>query len=119
MNVKRILLFCVGFFGLIFSIQIFAHAMLESTSPADKSVLKSSPKSLNFNFGHNTKLVKVKLIGTDLEKSLPVDISSPNSKTFSVPLPTLKPGSYQVNWSSLSGDGHAVTGIFTFTISGH
>jgi len=119
MDFKRIFLLSAGIFGLVFSMQIFAHTMLESTSPADKAVLSSSPPSISFNFGHKTKLVKVKLIGTDLEKSLPVDISSPDSKTFSVPLLTLKPGSYQVNWGSLSGDGHAVTGTFSFTISGH
>jgi methionine-rich copper-binding protein CopC len=119
MDFKRIFLLSTGILGLVFSMQIFAHAMLESTSPADKAVLSPSPPSINFNFGHKTKLVKVNLISTDQEKSLPVDISLPNAKTFSISLPALKPGSYQVNWSSLSGDGHAVTGTFSFTISGH
>jgi len=119
MNLKRNLLSATGILCLVFTMPVFAHAMLEGTSPADKAVLKVSPKTIDFKFGHPTKLTNVKLISASQEKYLPVNVSAPNSTTFSVPLPDLIPGSYKVNWGSLSGDGHAVTGNFTFTISGH
>ena len=95
-----------------------AHAMLERSTPANHAVLGTAPKTIDLKFGHATKLTKLKLLSVGQEIPLTVDLAAPASTTFSLPLPALKPGIYKVKWSTLSGDGHAMTGSLSFTV-GH
>ena len=104
--------------SLLFAGHAFAHAMLESSTPANHAVLGIAPKTIDLKFGHATKLTKLKLLSAGQETPLKVDLSAPASTTFSLPLPALKPGIYKVKWGTLSGDGHAMTGSLSFTV-GH
>lgn len=119
MSTKHLLLVIASIAGLLFDVQALAHAMLESTSPENHAVLSAAPKTINLKFGHATKLTKLKLLSAGQEIPIAIDLSAPASTTFSIPLPALKPGSYQVKWGSLSGDGHAMSGSLSFTLSGH
>ena len=119
MDGKRLLLVGSTIASLLFAGHALAHAMLESSSPANHAVLNAAPKTINLEFGHPTKLTKLKLLSSGQETPLTVDLSAPASTTFSLPLPALKPGTYQVKWSTLSADGHAMTGSLSFTLSGN
>ncbi len=114
---KRKFLLLVASF--LFAGHVFAHAMLQSSVPANNATLTATPKTIDLKFGHATKLTKLKLLSAGQETPVTVDLSTPASTTFSLPLPALKPGSYQVKWSTLSADGHAMTGRLSFTILRH
>jgi methionine-rich copper-binding protein CopC len=116
---KRYLLLIVCIANLHFTGQSLAHPMLEHSSPANHATLSTPPKMIDLTFGTATKLTKLKLLSAGREIPLALDRSFKASTTFSIPLPALKPGSYQVKWSTLSGDGHAMTGNLSFTVSGH
>ena len=119
MNLKRFGLTSLFVAMFAFSLQVFAHAALESSSPANKALLNTAPKTLELKFGHPTKLTKLKLSSGEQDIPVTLDTAAPAAKNYTIALPELKPGAYQVKWGSLSADGHAVTGDFTFTISGH
>lgn len=114
--------------GLIFTIlcmtslllpgQAMAHAMLEKSVPANNSTLTSAPKSIELAFGHPTILTKLKVLQGESEIPVKFENGTTANTSYSIPLPDLKPGVYQVKWATLSGDGHAMSGSFKFTISG-
>ena len=118
MNGKHILL-TFGLAGLLISGQTYGHAMLEKSSPANNAILSAAPKSINLTFGHQTKLVMLKLLKGKDAIPVAVNASAADSKTFSIPLPALTPGQYQATWSTLSADGHPMKGTISFTISGN
>jgi methionine-rich copper-binding protein CopC len=119
---NKLFLLALSMIGLAFTGHVSAHAMLEKSSPANEAVLSDAPKVLNLEFGHPTKLAKLKLINVDqTSKEIPVVIntSAPASKTYAVALPALKAGKYQAKWGTMSKDGHVMTGALSFTIKGH
>lgn len=107
---------CLG--SLLIPGQSIAHAMLEKTVPANNSTISTVPKSIEMEFGHPTILTKLKLLQGDVESPVKFERGTVANKTYSIPLPDLKPGAYQVMWATLSGDGHAMSGSFKFTLSG-
>ena len=112
-----ILINCI--IGLTFCTQALAHAMLKKSTPQNQEVLTSSPKTIDLIFGHETKLTSLKL--SNSKESIPVEIDRnvPATSSFSIPLPALTPDTYKVKWGTLSSDGHAMTGSFTFTVTGN
>lgn len=102
---------------LSFSGEAFAHAALKTSSPGNGSIV-SAPKTLNLEFEHPAKLMKLKLTGEGKEVPVTVDPSAPAAKNFVIPLPALAAGKYQVKWATLGSDGHAMTGGFSFEVSG-
>jgi hypothetical protein len=74
-------------------------------------------KSLSLTFTKAVRLMTLKLIGKDVDLALEVDRSAPASRSFSVPLPTVAPGAYEVNWTATARDGHVMTGAFSFTVA--
>jgi methionine-rich copper-binding protein CopC len=119
MNTRHLLQAVSAITGLLVAGSTLAHAMLESSSPANHATLSTAPKAIDLVFGHPTRLTKLKLLNAGQEIPVTIDPSAPASSTFSIPLPALKPGSYQVKWGTLSGDGHVMTGSLSFTVSGN
>ncbi|MFZ6674486.1 copper resistance CopC family protein [Undibacterium sp. Xuan67W] len=114
--IQRILI-VIATFCLMNSGQVHAHAMLERSSPANNAVLSAAPRTIDLSFGHPTKLVMLKLLKGQEVIPLLTD-NGQSAKTFSVALPALTSGKYLATWSTLSGDGHAMKGSITFTITG-
>jgi methionine-rich copper-binding protein CopC len=104
--------------SLLLSGQAMAHAMLEKTVPTNNSTIATAPKFIDLKFGHPTILTKLKVLRGEEEIPVKFVSGTATNKNFSVPVPELKPGAYQVKWASLSGDGHAMSGSFKFTILG-
>ncbi|MCU1358390.1 MAG: Copper resistance protein CopC [Acidimicrobiales bacterium] len=94
-----------------------AHAELESSNPADGSVLKAAPSSVSLQFSES---VSVRSDGVRVvdATSRRVDRSKAegSGNRVTVPLGKLATGSYLVSWRVISADGHPVRGAFTFSV---
>jgi len=102
---------------LLLSTSIFAHTGIKSTSPKNKAVLTQAPTELTLTFKGAARLMKVGLLDTDQEAiKLEFKPSAKAAKSFSVPLPELSVGKYQVNWVMMGKDGHKMKGKFVFTV---
>lgn len=100
-----------------------AHAVLVSSTPKDKAVLKTAPKrvALRFDARIEKKVSQATLLTARGQK---VTLTKPKggyggaSNELIVPLPSLKPGSYRLEYRVLATDGHLTPGLVRFTISG-
>ena len=116
MNFKRLLPAIVTCLSLM-CLPAHAHVMLEKSSPANNAVLHETPKSVDLSFAHPTRLVMLKLQKGKDAIPVQLDGSSAESKTFTIPIPALAPGQYQLIWSALSADGHPMKGTVAFTLA--
>lgn len=84
--------------------------------PADDSVLATAPSALSLTFEHAVLLTEVELHGPG-HTAIPLAFAAPATATatYSIPLPALSSGAYEVHWSG-TGDGHAMEGTLHFTI---
>ncbi len=84
--------------------------------PADDAVLAAAPSALSLTFEHAVVLTEVQLHGPG-PTAIPIAFTPPASATatYSIPLPALSAGAYEVHWSG-TGDGHAMEGTLHFTI---
>jgi methionine-rich copper-binding protein CopC len=97
----------------------FAHAKLESSTPAGNAQLAAAPQTLMLKFNEAATIAVLKLISAGKEIPIPVDKSAKPDRTFTFSLPRLAPGSYTVQWSVVAADdGHVTKGSFSFTITG-
>jgi methionine-rich copper-binding protein CopC len=97
----------------------FAHARLLTSVPAAESAVKRAPTELRLSFSERIELTftKVTLTGGNRQEiELGSAVLDPRDNKvlvilIKVPLP---PGSYTVNWSVVSADGHKSKGTFGF-----
>lgn len=95
-----------------------AHDELVSSTPADGSVLEAAPAEIALVFSSElmdlgNQVIVVDAAGTTVAEGEPVL----NRETLVQALPALENGDYQVNWRAVSGDGHPITGTFSFTVA--
>ncbi|MBK3577079.1 copper resistance protein CopC/CopD [Streptomyces sp. MBT65] len=98
-----------------------AHAALESTDPADGSVVKSAPRTLTLTFSESVALLDDSFRVYDPDNRRVKTSSAHHAKdagdTASVTLPAkLGTGTFTVAWRVVSADSHPVSGAFTFSI---
>jgi hypothetical protein len=94
-----------------------AHAHLQTSSPADNSVITSSPPTLVLNFSEAARLTALSIQkGSEPEQKLK-PLPTGAAAQILVPLPPLTPGAYIVSWHALSDDGHVTSGALHFTLS--
>lgn len=98
----------------------FAHAVLDSSSPAASTVLEESPTQIRLSFNEpvESSLLEIRLFGADENE---INISEAkrgvqNSAEVTANVPTLESGVYVVVWRVMSTDGHPATGAFPFEI---
>jgi copper resistance protein C len=95
------------------------HAKLLGTSPATGEQLTDAPRQLTLKFNEAVQLGTLKLSTGGKDIPLTLDRGAPAAAQVSVALPTLAPGTYQVQWSALTvDDGHVVKGTFSFVVAG-
>jgi copper resistance protein C len=108
-----VLILCLG------CTAVLAHARLQSSTPAADSRLAAAPSTLTLNFSEKAQLAVLKLTLAGTVIPVTVDRAAAASATVVLPLPALKPGKYEVEWSALAqDDGHVTKGIFSFSIMG-
>ena len=106
---------------MIFSSLAAAHAHLQSSAPAAKAQVTTSPDALTLNFSED---IEAAFSGVTLLDSAqkPVEttkarVESDQKNRLIVGLPQpLKAGSYLVNWHVLSVDGHKTAGSYRFSV---
>ena len=94
-----------------------AHAHLEKSSPADGSVLTTSPPSIVLSFSEAARLTALSIQRGDEAKQNLKPLPTNAARQISVPLPPLKPGTYSLTWRVLSDDGHMMSGTLRFTLA--
>ena len=100
-----------------FAVTASAHAHLEKSSPADGSVLTTSPSSIALNFSEAARLTALSIQRGDEAKQNLKPLPTTAAQQISVPLPPLKPGAYSLTWRVLSDDGHVMSGTLHFTLA--
>jgi methionine-rich copper-binding protein CopC len=94
-----------------FSMPAQAHSVLVSMTPADGSLVMTSPPEVSLTFDENIQslgdaVAVVDPTGTQIQTGTPQVLNA----TISVSLPPLTvPGHYTVNYRVVSADGHPVT----------
>ena len=112
----RRLLSAAAVVALAFPASAFAHATLEQATPGFGERVPSSPRTLVLRFDQYVKALpqSLQLYST----SGPIALSRIRNDAFSLEanVPRLRRGGYTVRWHTLSGDGHVVSGVFTFGV---
>jgi methionine-rich copper-binding protein CopC len=115
----KILSLLSGLALVAFGVTANAHAHLQKSSPAEGSVITTSPPNLVLNFSEAAKLTALSIQkGSEPEQKLK-PLSTTAAQQISVPLPALTPGIYSVNWRVVSDDGHMMAGVLHFTLADH
>jgi copper transport protein len=96
--------------------QAFAHATLERTAPGFEQRLNASPRTVTLRFDQYVENLPhaIRLYSTHGE--IPVPRIRDRGRTLLASLPNLRRGAYTIRWHALSGDGHVVSGVFTFGV---
>lgn len=106
---------------MAFSSLAAAHAHLQSSAPAAKAQVTTSPDVLTLNFSED---IEAAFSGVTLLDSAQkpvettkarVEADQKNRLIVGLSQP-LKAGSYQVNWHVLSVDGHKTAGSYRFSV---
>jgi copper transport protein len=96
--------------------QAYAHATLEKTSPAFEQRLSSSPRTVTLRFDQYIKTLPRSLQLYSAKGALPVAHIRDEGRRLKATLPKLPRGGYTIRWHAMSGDGHVVSGVFTFGV---
>jgi len=109
-------LLIAAFAALALPAQAFAHATLERTSPGFQQRLSTSPRTVTLRFDQYIERLPhaIRLYSTHRELSVPRIRADGRALVASVP--KLRRGAYTIRWHALSGDGHVVSGVFTFGV---
>jgi len=94
-----------------------AHSGLESSNPADGSVITEAPATitLTFNEGLLADANSVSINAADGTNVVSANVQ-PNGSSVELPWPAdLPAGDYQAAFRVVSADGHPVTGAISFT----
>lgn len=97
------------------------HNHLVKSTPAEGEKLATAPKEVRlwFNERPEVPFTSVTLLRADSTKIATIKaLATDDSMAVSAPLPSALPaGTYLVQWRTASRDGHAIRGIFGFTIA--
>ena len=100
--------------------QAFAHAHLQSATPAVDGIVAAAPTELDLTFSEdlNLKFSGIKVTGPDKAAVTTGEGMLMNKNTtLMVPVTgSLKAGTYTVDWHALSADGHKTQGSYKFTV---
>jgi methionine-rich copper-binding protein CopC len=100
-----------------FGVTANAHAHLQNSSPADQSVITTSPSKLVLNFSEAARLTVLSIQKGDEPQQKLKPLPTTAAPQISVPLPPLTPGTYLVSWRVVSDDGHMMSGALHFTLA--
>jgi copper transport protein len=115
--VKRALLI-VAVLALVAPAEAFAHASISRESPSYRQRLAKAPTHVEIDFDQAVKVfpngIKVYDVrGRQLARNVH---SASGGHAIVADLVRLPTGAYTVRWQALSGDGHIVSGVYTFGV---
>jgi copper transport protein len=109
-------LFITALAALALPAQAFAHATLERTSPAFEQRLSTSPREVTLRFDQYIERLPHAVRLYSARGEIPVPHTRIVGRNVIATVPTLRRGGYTIRWHALSGDGHVVSGLFTFGV---
>jgi copper transport protein len=112
----RRLLLIGGLAALAFPAPALAHATLEKASPGFRERLPASPRTVVLRFDQQVKAVPGSIRVYSESGSVGVIRARSEGRRLEASLPRLPRGPYTVRWHAVSGDGHVVSGVFTFGV---
>jgi methionine-rich copper-binding protein CopC len=93
-----------------------AHSHLQSSKPAEGSVVNAAPTAIELNFSEAVTLTALSIQkGDEKSQSLAPPSDKPTQK-ISIAVPPLSPGKYVVNYRAVSDDNHVMPGALHFTV---
>jgi len=96
--------------------QAFAHATLLKTSPGFRERLQSSPRTVSLSFDQYIKALPQSIQLYSSRGGVGPVRTAEKGRVLEAFVPHLGKGPYTVRWHALSGDGHVVSGVFTFGV---
>ena len=94
-----------------------AEMLLEST-PANGSVTDKPPSAFVLEFSQKVKLHELSVKRDDEKRAKSVsNLPYKEATAFTIPAPSLAPGSYILEWEVFTQDSKALTGRVRFTVS--
>ena len=109
-------LFVATLAALALPAQAYAHATLEHTSPRFEQRLPSSPRTITLDFDQYVQVLPGSLKLYSPRGAVPVTRVRREGTLVKGVVPQLPRGGYTVRWHAMSGDGHVVSGVFTFGV---
>jgi len=113
---KRCLSLVVVAAALVFPAQALAHATLERTIPKYRETVSRSPRSIALGIDQYVKALPGSIQLYSATRQVRVLRVWNGGRYIKASLPRLARGPYTVRWHALSGDGHVVSGVFTFGV---
>jgi copper transport protein len=113
---KRCLPLVVVAAALVLPAQALAHATLEGTAPSYRETVSKSPRSIVLGFDQYVKALPGSIQLYSATHRVRVLRVWDDGRSIKAALPRLHRGAYTVRWHALSGDGHVVSGVFTFGV---
>jgi copper transport protein len=104
--------------ALAFPASAFAHASLEHTWPKFRQRVETAPRSVRLSFDQAVTVLpgSVSVYSAGGAVVSATARSGADKHTVVTPVRKLRKGPYTVRWHVLSGDGHVVSGVFTFGV---
>lgn len=113
----KILSFLAGLVLVTLADAASAHAHLEKSSPAEGSIVTTSPGQVVLEFSEAVRLTALSIAKGDEAKQALKPLPTAAAQHVAVPLPALTPGTYSLPWRVLSDDGHMMAGTLHFTVA--
>jgi len=119
---RRPLVAALALFLVASPLSAYAHAELVETVPAQEEAIAVAPEELRLTFSEGVELAftKVTIAGEDETEIATGDLSltPEDNKTVIVPIEgELTSGTYTVDWSVVSADGHKIEGSYSMEIA--
>ncbi len=103
----------------LLSSAVQAHTHLQKAIPADNSVLSIPPADLVLHFSEATRLTAVSIQKEGNGEPTSVStLPKEAAQALTVPMSSLGPGKYLVEWRAIGTDKHVMSGTLHFTVTG-
>lgn len=98
----------------------YAHAKLEASVPKANAIVTPAPAEVRLQFNEPLEMAFSKITLVDGKgatvQPLKLAIDKANAKIMVASLPALAAGTFRVQWTTLTRDGHKVKGEFSFQV---
>jgi copper transport protein len=92
-----------------------AHAVLEQSTPPDRSILATSPSGITLQFDEPVGVTDLRLLDS-AGKAIPLTVQAKDNVVQSGLVAALPAGTYTITYRVISADGHPVAGAVQFQI---
>ena len=109
----------LSFLFILIPALCYSHSQLIEIIPKNNVIYTKSPTEIKLKFRSEVKLVRADLNNiSNKDKKIKLDLTSfkKRSKEFTIPIPSISLGKYNISWRALSPDGHIIKGRSKFEV---